>query len=338
MTTPGLTQNRVTSILHMGFLAFLVIATVGSARADVALTVQPDSHVSVSAALDGGGDCQRDVQVGASGGSASCAVGAASARSVLSIQTPGGANGLPTIIINADMQATVPPIGGAAEAELVFETTLEITDRPVRYHMDFDPDFGGGQTGDSFGSVAFSGHGDLRVTAETVSDTLERDGILGIGEHPLTFDVLLRASADETVFASGVMRITLEPITEFKWNKPGAGTYDDEESWDPKGVPTHDSQFSDTAIFEPVNGVASSSFGVTGFAAKAGQWRISEVQVTFTGVADLFEPDGGGSSLLLGNNGLLELPANSSLAGLRAGVGVGFGDAALRVRGPRREL
>ncbi len=323
----------MTKLQVSGISSILLAVAAPVALAGVTITVDSGSRVFVSAAPDGiPEDCQQSATIGPSGVSRSCSVTGASSRATISIQSTPGAGGLPTIVISADLNASItPPLGDAAMADMAFIAELDVTDRRVRYHLDYTPAFGGDHNGDSSGSTELQGHGLFTASASGVTDSLERDGTLDIGQHRLAIRVTLLAGSylsgglylGESVFANGVMTLTFESDSEFDWIDPNGGDYADQYNWSPNGVPRQDTNFSDVANFpgSPANPPVTVTASAT---ATAARWDIRGMNLRFQGPAVLgpLDPSDPAAELQISDGGTLVLQPGATVSSVISRIGV----------------
>ncbi len=163
-------------------------------------------------------------------------------------------------------------------------------------------------------------------------DSLQRSGTLPPGRYSATIRAEGGASVVEDRFFTNVrdsvdftLRLGDGPSgTNFSWSNPAGGNFGVETNWDPQGVPTHDGQTSDTAIFglvtDPNDGFVN-DFDVSATNARAGQFII-DANVRLHGNAQLFSTSPENPSLSISGGGRVTLDG-AHLTSVNTAVGLG---------------
>lgn len=153
------------------------------------------------------------------------------------------------------------------------------------------------------------------------SGNLVLQGVLQPGITTIIAEVAARVSAGQQT-ESGTAQLNFEisfnrASATYFWSNPSGGDYSKDTNWNPRGVPTHDAQVSDIAIFDP------GLYGVNVAGAKAGRFVIRRADVALIGNAEVFGTTASPASLEVEGNASLQLNGGSSLRAVHGAVGVG---------------
>jgi hypothetical protein len=139
----------------------------------------------------------------------------------------------------------------------------------------------------------------------------------------VSFRMSLRASLlQDNDTESGSARLTFSVTfgrtsQTYNWINFTGGEYAKDTHWDPRGVPTHDAQVSDTAIF------GAGIYAVNAVGAKAGRFVIREADVALVGDAQVFGTTESPASLEVEGDASFQLYNGSVVRALHGAVGTG---------------
>lgn len=234
-----------------------------------------------------------------------------------------GAHGVESVSMSAviNAQGTFEGAGGWIELICWFDVTA-----PTPYVLTVQPSFSGqvrglvvfdaGRTGcecigtDCDQAFGCQGNGPLVLSGELPRGTFSFRAYLQI------------ALAQEQDTETGAARLTASiqfgrRSQTYNWINLNGGDYAVDTNWDPQGVPTHDAQVSDVAIFHP------GLYGVHVVGAKAGRFVVRQADVELIGDAQVFDSIASPASLEIEGNASLQLNGGSMLRGGHAVVGSG---------------
>ncbi len=239
-----------------------------------------------------------------------------------------GSRGVDSIAMSAriDAQANYDGAGGHLDLHCNFEVTS-----PTPFVLNIQPNVGGLQ---AQGQVKFEWDSWSGLGCECVGSdcadfgcdpnqgNLVLQGVVPPGVRTLTVDMNVRVYDESGQGASGTAELTFSisfnrTSTTYNWVNLAGGDFAVDTNWDPRGVPTHDAQVSDTAIFGP------GLYGVNVVGAKAGRFIIRQADVGLVGDAQVFASTTSPASLEVEGDGSLQLVGGASLRGVHAVVGTG---------------
>ncbi len=237
-----------------------------------------------------------------------------------------GARGVESVSLST--RVTLSGSFAGADASVVLNGWFEVT-APTPYVLTVQPTF----NGQIEGVVTFDGQ-----SHEIGCDCLGTDcsGSLGCGQGttPLvlsgelprgnfSFRTVVRAylAGDQDVrTGSASLQATIRfgrTSQTYNWTNLNGGDYALDGNWDPHGVPTHDAQVSDVAIFHP------GLYGVNVVGAKAGRFVVRQADVELIGDAQVYDSIASPPSLEIEGDASLQLNGSSVLRGVHAVVGSG---------------
>ncbi|MCC6358987.1 MAG: hypothetical protein IT450_09600 [Phycisphaerales bacterium] len=239
-----------------------------------------------------------------------------------------GSHGVDLITMSASIaaQANYDEAGGSLRLSCGLEATS-----PTPFVLNIQPNVGGSQ---AQGRVKIEWDGLSGLGCDCVGSdcaefgcdpgqgSLVLQGVLRRGISTLIVDMNVRVYDESGQGASGTAALAFNisfnrTSTTYNWSNLTGGDFGVDANWDPRGVPTHDAQVSDTAIFGP------GLYNVNVVGAKAGRFVIRQADVGLVGDAQVFESAAFPASLELEGDGSLQLFGGSSLRGVHAAVGTG---------------